>query len=336
MKKFISVTMSLVIFLLPLLSGCGKKAEEEPAAENVVATVGDYEITDKDLDFYLSVMASTVQSQIGNAEGWQNTEISDGVTAGDYVIEQALDAMHMYCIFRIKAAEAGVYSSEDEEAFVSEQMADGSANYGYDESALRNYFAGVGALYAIAKSNVSEEEAKEIFDRDYMTVKHILFQFEQDGSGEDDTNTLAKANAAYKRAVGGESFESLINELNEDTGEDPESGYTFTEGEMVDEFYQASKNLAAGEISEPVRTSYGYHIIKRYPLPEEGTETYDTYIENLRLENGTASVENDIEEWKKQYELKKVGSKIDNIDLSKYTTKDNYADASVFNETQAD
>ena len=46
-------------------------------------------------------------------------------------------------------------------------------------------------------------------------------------------------------------------------------GYVFTEGEMVDEFYQGTKALEVGGVSDPIKSSYGWHIIQRLPLRDE-------------------------------------------------------------------
>lgn len=343
MKKIICFAMSLLMLVLPVLSGCGNESAEEPVSENVVATVGDFEITTEDLEFYitLSDAVSTAQAEVGSADGWEDIEMSDGRTAREYVIDTALDAAYTNFVFRAKAKELGIFTSDEEEAFVEEMIEayggiESLTSSGYAESAVRNYFSSMGACYAIAKTRCTEDEAKEVFN-DYITAKHILFTFESDGTGDDDASTLKKAEDAYARAIAGENFEDLINELNEDPGEDPEAGYTFGEGEMVDEFYQASKALEIGEISEPVRTSYGYHVIKRYPLPDEGTETYDTYIENIQLSNGLEDITNDeIEEWKEAYALKRAEAAIYSLDLSQYTTNDNYVDAAAFDETEAE
>ena len=65
-------------------------------------------------------------------------------------------------------------------------------------------------------------------------------------------------------------FDQLIQEYGEDPGmEENPGGYTFGEGEMVQEFYDGAIALEVGEFSEPIRTDYGYHIILREPLNEE-------------------------------------------------------------------
>ena len=63
----------------------------------------------------------------------------------------------------------------------------------------------------------------------------------------------------------GEKFGKLARELSIDSGSakrDGNLGY-FGRGKMVKEFEAAAFNLEVGKISEPVKTQYGYHIIKR-------------------------------------------------------------------------
>ena len=63
----------------------------------------------------------------------------------------------------------------------------------------------------------------------------------------------------------GEKFGKLARELSIDSGSakrDGNLGY-FGRGKMVKEFEDAAFKLEVGKISEPVKTQYGYHIIKR-------------------------------------------------------------------------
>lgn len=109
---------------------------------------------------------------------------------------------------------------------------------------------------------ILEKEYKE----KYITAKHILIQF-----GEDRTEAKAKkeAEAILKKLKSGADFDKLMNEYCEDPGlaQNP-NGYTFTTGEMVQEFEDAAFALKEGEISGLVKTSYGYHIIKREALAD--------------------------------------------------------------------
>ena len=67
------------------------------------------------------------------------------------------------------------------------------------------------------------------------------------------------------RIKGGEKFGRLAKELSIDHGSakrDGSLGY-FGRGKMVKPFEEAAFGLQVGQISEPVRSEYGYHIIKR-------------------------------------------------------------------------
>jgi len=75
----------------------------------------------------------------------------------------------------------------------------------------------------------------------------------------------SEALAILERIKNGEKFGKLAKELSIDSGSakrDGNLGY-FGRGKMVKEFENAAFNLQAGQISEPVKTQYGYHIIKR-------------------------------------------------------------------------
>ncbi|WKT57605.1 peptidyl-prolyl cis-trans isomerase [Candidatus Nitrosotenuis chungbukensis] len=75
-----------------------------------------------------------------------------------------------------------------------------------------------------------------------------------------------QALAILERLKKGEKFAELAKELSLDSGSGKrggELGY-FGRGKMVKPFETAAFKLAVGEISEPVKTEYGYHIIKRY------------------------------------------------------------------------
>ena len=64
----------------------------------------------------------------------------------------------------------------------------------------------------------------------------------------------------------GEKFGKLAKEHSIDSGsakKDGNLGY-FTKGMMVKQFEQTAFKLQIGEISEPVKTEFGYHIIKRF------------------------------------------------------------------------
>lgn len=103
--------------------------------------------------------------------------------------------------------------------------------------------------------------------KDYVHVQHILVKFESTEEGADHSKELKKAQEILEKVNAGEDFSSLMEQYNEDTGE-PEDGYYFTTGKMVQEFEDAAFALKEGKTSDIVETSYGYHILKRLPLAQ--------------------------------------------------------------------
>ena len=75
----------------------------------------------------------------------------------------------------------------------------------------------------------------------------------------------SEALAVLARIKAGEKFGKLAKELSTDTGsakKDGNLGY-FTKGKMVKPFEDAAFKLQIGEVSLPVKSDFGYHIIKR-------------------------------------------------------------------------
>lgn len=75
----------------------------------------------------------------------------------------------------------------------------------------------------------------------------------------------SEALAILERIKKGEKFGKLAKELSTDTGSakrDGNLGY-FTKGMMVKPFEEAAFKLEIGQVSEPVKSEFGYHIIKR-------------------------------------------------------------------------
>jgi peptidyl-prolyl cis-trans isomerase D len=98
-------------------------------------------------------------------------------------------------------------------------------------------------------------KSKDVFAR----ASHILIN--QYGS---DEKNLEEANKIYARLVAGENFGTLAKEFSQDPGSAQKGGDLgyFAKGMMVKEFENACFNSKVGEVQKPVKTNYGYHIIK--------------------------------------------------------------------------
>jgi parvulin-like peptidyl-prolyl isomerase len=147
----------------------------------------------------------------------------------------------------------------------------------------------MGALYQdlLANIKISDADIQKYYDEhkgDYDSVKaeHILIRFKGSavplGKGKKeltDEEALAKAKEVQKRLLAGEDFAKVEKEETDDTsGPLP----AFTRGQMVPEFDKAAFSLPIGKVSDPVRTVFGYHIIKVISRDQKTMEQAKTEI----------------------------------------------------------
>jgi peptidyl-prolyl cis-trans isomerase SurA len=146
-----------------------------------------------------------------------------------------------------------------------------------------------------------------------IRASHILVNFNNPEGQVDTAYAKAKIDTVMQKLKAGEDFAKLAEEYSDDTGSKKKGGDLgyFGRRQMVKEFDQAAFNLKPGEISNIVRTNFGYHIIKLtdqkpYPSFDEDKEElekifkqtryqaeYDSLISKLKTEYGFA-VNNDV------------------------------------------
>lgn len=103
-----------------------------------------------------------------------------------------------------------------------------------------------------------------------VTAKHILIRFKgspapvRSGHEElSDEQALAKAKEIRAKVVAGGDFAALAKDESDDSGSGAKGGDLgdFTRGKMVRQFEDAAFTAKVGEITEPVKTQFGYHLI---------------------------------------------------------------------------
>lgn len=106
-------------------------------------------------------------------------------------------------------------------------------------------------------SNKSEFESAE-----QVRAQHILIMAPS-GNASAEQEALKKINSIKSQAATSD-FGKLAAQYSEDPGSKQEKGDLgyFSRGKMVPEFEDAAFSLAVGQVSEPIKTSYGYHLIK--------------------------------------------------------------------------
>jgi peptidyl-prolyl cis-trans isomerase D len=163
------------------------------------------------------------------------------------------------------------------EAHKSEYMTPETVNLRYVEVSLADLAAKVHVDDAQLKAYYDEQKAKtpERFTQpEQRRVRHILFQVAEP---KDDAAAKAKAEAALKRAQSGEDFGKLAQELSQDTGSAKNGGDLgwAERSRYVGPFADAAFSMKEGEIKGPVKTQFGYHILKLDGIQPVAVKTFE-------------------------------------------------------------
>ena len=137
---------------------------------------------------------------------------------------------------------------------------------------------------------VSDDQALGYLEENgYLYANHILLTTMDLQTGEALEEAAVAEKEAQAQALAEElqaiqdpeqlvkRFLELKEEYDEDTGKTAyPDGYVFLPGKMVAEFEEGVKALADYGVSQPVKTSYGYHVILRLPLTADTVVSYDS------------------------------------------------------------
>ena len=208
-----------------------------PASAKVLATVDGMEITDDDVQVALEDLGPTLPQQI------------EGPQREAYVLDYLIDLR----LVARKAAAEKMGESPD----ATRRLA-----YYRDKVMMETLLGKVakdGATDAAMKQVYEDAAAKQTSEEE-ISARHILVPTEDE------------AKAAFKRVKGGENFAKVADEVSKDPGSKGGDLGWFTKDRMVPEFGDAAYKLKKGEISDPVKSQFGWHVIKledrrRKPFP---------------------------------------------------------------------
>jgi len=181
----------------------------------------------------------------------------------------------------------------------------------FEEVAFNTPIDKVGSL---ARSNFGYHIIKVLAKKEnpgQINAAHILIPCPPDADATQADEALKKVNDIYNQLLSGADFSDLAKENSKDASNASKGGELgwFGYGMMVKEFQDAAFNLKeVGDISKPVRTQFGYHIIKLLgKKPMESFEEKRKEIEN-KLASGGYFIplhQRGIENMKKEYGFRK-------------------------------
>lgn len=137
---------------------------------------------------------------------------------------------------------------------------------------------------------VDDAAAKEFYEKNerFYTEKsgvrasHILIKLAQNASAEEDAKAMEKVKQAQDMLAKGEDFGEVAKKMSEGPTA-PKGGDLgfFGEGRMVKEFQDAAFAMKVDEVSKPIRTRFGYHIIKVTDKREDRKKSFDEVKEQI-------------------------------------------------------
>ncbi|MCQ2969114.1 MAG: peptidylprolyl isomerase [Clostridium sp.] len=345
-KKLMALAMISV--MSSSVVGCNMiQQTAESKAKTVLAKIGDTQITLGDVDSELKSDINNLKEKYGeNYEASMPEELLEQLkNARTQVLEQLVTEE----IMLKKAKELDLIPSDEElETKVNEKTEQLKEVYGGEESfksALDYYgytdetfkeFMKTQVISEIVSEDmvkdvtVSDEEVQEYYDNNTdkyttkpsATTKHILFASKNEDKEAADAEALAQANEIKAKIDSGEAeFDKLFEEYsgNKSEGKYPISEslgtVAYDQANYDKDFLAGLATLGEGEISAPVKSSFGYHIIKATNVVKESTvqsfdEVKDSIKETVLTDKKKEAYNNKLDEWKKELKVKTYENKI--------------------------
>ena len=138
-----------------------------------------------------------------------------------------------------------------------------------------------------------QEHTQEFKTPEKVEARHILIRVEEDAAKEKVESALKEAQDIYEMAVDGNDFQELAKQYSQGPSKD-NGGYLgkFEENDMVKPFADKVFTMKAGEISQPVRTMFGWHIIQLIDRFNASTKTLEQVSQKIKEALATLEMQN--------------------------------------------
>lgn len=326
------VASALVGVLMFSAVGCNMVEKTQAAIDKTtVATVNGEKITLGEVDSHLKGVFAQMKSQYGD-------KYMDDPQVAQQILQQRQSVVQGLVTDKVLVAEAdklGIKPSEEDikkkvdEQFenIKKGMGDNFDKAleaeGYTEDTFKEFLknqviAEATVEYATKDVKVSDEDIKKYYDENKQQfvvkagadVKHLLFPTEEE------------AQKAYDEIQSGKTtFDDLFNkyEKNKDHKKEPIAEnlgrVDYNNSNFDKDFMEGLKGLKDGEISKPVKSSFGYHIIKATNITDKETQlteeqAKEQIISILENQKKKEAYQKDLEQWKKDLNVKVYDDKL--------------------------
>lgn len=307
MKRLLSMLMAgiLCVGMLATMTGCGTK-DNTP----VVATIDGEDVHSSELAAYIVYNMMYYENSFGmDIKSMASDEIFGSIKEG------CLNQAKQYRAIKKLAENEGVSLSKDSKKELKENLDSnrqqlGSQtgtftrwlkykvkgdedpfvtylnSYGYTEELYESNNETMQLMYDIIDKYYDQGDITKQFQNTYLHAKSILIKDVDDNGNEltGDALTAAqnKAQSILDQVKADPSkFDDLWKENNADTAQS-KNGYYFTEGDMVDEYYQAVAKMEEGAINDQLvyYKGYGWFIIEKLKLEDSALTDTSAYLNN--------------------------------------------------------
>ncbi len=304
-KNLVKVTSTILVSAM-FLTGCG-------AGGNTVAKVNGDKISGEEFSENFDLIKQNYEAQYGPE--FLEQELPEGGTVEDGLKEQVLDKLIIEEIIMQKGEEEELIATDEEvneEVKGFKEMVGGQE--GFDEFLEGNdmdeddFKTGIKKDLTVEKYRdeflegleIEEKDLKEHYEAnkdkfDTVEASHILVEKEEE------------AQEILKELEDGAEFGKLAEKSIEPDAAEREGdlGY-FVRGQLVPEFEEAAFKLKVDEVSAPVKTEHGYHIIKVTDKKDTFDKVKEEVKEDLEMKKFGENLENLKEEAKTKTYMKNV------------------------------
>ena len=312
------IVLGVGLSALLITTACGT-----PKKEGVAATVNGVDITQEEFVKNYASQRNYYTLSAGSESYLTEKSPQDPSKTMDQVIKESVlnDLIDME-ILKQDAEKSGIKAEEaeiDKELnTVKEQMGGQEAfneqlkQMGSNEAYYRKYFTNLNIMkqyYKVKEKEfkASEDEIKKYYDEhkdEYFTADaaHILVK---------DVN---EANLIKKELSKGADFAQIAKEKSTDKGSAEKGGELgeFSNGMMVKEFEDVVKSIKVGEISDPVESQFGFHIIKLNKFENKKLEEVKEIIESAVTQQ---KYKDHLDNLKKEAKIEKYVNVKDDIEI---------------------